>query len=108
MPVRVLMVFPEGLGIHEEIDENLIPDIIGGFLEAIHDPNGKWHAYLDEEGKIKGLDVNPVATLVARRAGWLVPDLLCGPVMFLGTDRAPEEADVPQSVIDIYNQIVGR
>jgi hypothetical protein len=79
----------------------------GGWLEPIGpltDEFGEWHAYVDEEGKIKGLPINHAATKFARDIGWGSHDVLCGPVVFLGRGGTGEdggvgEGDVPDEVI---------
>lgn len=89
----------------------------GGWLEAIGvpDPVGDlpaWHAYLDEEGKLKRLPANVPATRLARAAGWPGNDLLHGPVLFLGTappsgeDGSAGEADVPAPLVTLARAYV--
>jgi hypothetical protein len=78
-----------------------IKSVVGGWLEAIHptgDQYGVWHAYVDEEGKLKGLPPNPVATGFVTGLGWRGGDVLCGPVVILGEDGEGEEADAPEQV----------
>ena len=74
----------------------------GGWLEGVSTGADGWHGYCDEEGKLKGLDMNVAATAIARELGWRVDDVLCGPVIFLG-DSGPtgdgEEKDVPDVVL---------
>ena len=77
----------------------------GGWLEAIGVPDPTdampaWHAYVDEEGAIKGLAANVAATRLARAAGWPGADLLHGPVLFLGT-VGEDEADVPVPLVTL-------
>ena len=104
--VRVLRVDVDGngelLGVPASLSslQNLID---GGWLEAIGGDSGsvQWHAYLDEEGKLKGLRPNLAATRLAERFGWSSArwDVLCGPVIFLGNGPGGNEADVPQELI---------
>lgn len=83
-----------------------IKAVVGGWLEAIHptdDTFGNWHAYIDEEGKLKGLPDNPVGTAFAMQAGWRGGEMLCGPVVFFGAagegeDYMADEADAPQEL----------
>lgn len=74
----------------------------GGWLEGVGAADADWHAYVDEEGKIKGLPLNPRATAVARQLGWPSGDVLCGPVVFLGTGREGEEADCPSHILELF------
>lgn len=56
---------------------------IGGFIEAV--PMDKRHvAYIDEEGKLKRLPPNPVATLMWRIWHPHVTDIICGPCLIVG------------------------
>jgi hypothetical protein len=74
----------------------------GGWLEPIAATDGLrgWTAYLDEEGKIKGMGVNVAATYLARSMGWASADVLCGPVIFLGpVDHEGDETDVANIVL---------
>lgn len=81
--------------------EGLAAEIGEGWLEGISGDD--WSAYLDEEGKIKGLPINERATRLARALGWDPShvDLLVGPVVFLGpVDEEGDETDVTAQVID--------
>lgn len=96
--------------IHPGLDE-LRQMIGGGWLEAVRPnygdkperyglrvPQGQspyWHAYCDEEGKLKGLQHNSFATIVARGLGWANPDVLFGDVVFLGDGPEGEEDNLP-------------
>lgn len=84
----------------------------GGWLEpvgGVSSLHGRWEAYCDEEGKIKGLPVNAAATVLARIHGWNVPDWLVGPVVFHGgpTPDGEETRDCPQWLIDAVGHVVG-
>jgi hypothetical protein len=80
--------------------DGFIAAIGGGWLEAITGPG--WSAFCDEEGKIKGLPPNTLATGAAILLGWGHGDVLCGPVLFLGPpDRHGNETDVPAKVREV-------
>lgn len=83
-----------------ETDFRSLGAIVGGYIEAVSAVDRTWHAYCDEEGKLKGAPYNPRATLLARELGWPVGDVLCGPVVFLGDGPEGTEAHVQQIVID--------
>lgn len=72
----------------------------GGYMEGISG-NG-WVALVDDEGLIKELPINDLATALARFGGWANPyDALYGPVLFAGPpDRHHNLTDVPQWVLD--------
>ena len=55
---------------------------IGGFVEILNYKDGSKAMVLDEEGKLKGYDVNPVATQIARDNTYLGDyDFIVGNVM---------------------------
>lgn len=86
----------------KEVENRLEPmsDAIGGgYIENISGDG--WSAYLDEEGKLKGLPVNVRATFFATSIlGWPSNDLLCGQVVFMGpVDRDGYDTSVPQKLI---------
>lgn len=79
----------------------------GGWLEAVSAPG--FLAYVDEEGKIKDLPVNRVATDYARLAGWVSDDVLCGPVVFLGpVDEEGNATAVTEDFLDIGDALSAR
>ncbi len=105
--IDVVVVEPGGEPIRLVVEptlENLRGMIGGGWLEAIHGPG--WAAYLDEEGKLKGLSYNVSATALAVTAGWLGSgrDYLVGTVMFLGP---PDEDGDETSVTEAITRLLG-
>jgi hypothetical protein len=105
MSTHVLVMLVDGTGAHvlrvaPTVDS--FRSLIGGWLEAIHPINlptnvPPWHAYLDEEGKLKALPRNVPATRIAQAAGWAPIDILCGPVIFVG-DGPPSDPSGESSV----------
>lgn len=89
------------------VDLEVLQAIVGGFLEAIG-PSCSclpgWHGYVNENGRIEKLPLNPLATLVAYEAGRSGGDLLVGTVLFLGNGEDGDEADVPESFVDLVRQ----
>jgi Domain of unknown function (DUF3846) len=63
---------------------DILQGLVGGNIQVISGQD--WSAYLNEEGKVDGLPVNPLATLLASGLGWtwLPGDILVGPVVFCG------------------------
>lgn len=110
--IQTLVVQVDGTAEIREIEPTLeaIKGVVGGWLEAIHPgviSHGNWHAYVDEEGKLKGAPFNEAGTALAYKCGWMpYGDILCGPVMFLGSN-GPDEADVPIEVVAVATQIWG-
>lgn len=73
---------------------------VGGWLEGVSGADADWHAYCDEEGKLKGKSPNVAATRLARSLGWPIGDVIVGDVIFLGNGSDGQEADVPATVLD--------
>lgn len=79
-------------------------DQVGGMIEALLIPNGIV-AYINEEGKILGLDRNPVATHIAHELIGIAPaDYIAGPMILLGEgdSAAPGKA---YEIARRYNQL---
>lgn len=73
---------------------------VGGWIEAI--PLGdNASAYINEEGKLRRLPLNPVATAIAHRKHSIrLNDFIVGPMVIVGVpDREGNDTDVPQSMI---------
>jgi hypothetical protein len=104
--VTALVIQPDGRGEVQNIGTDLdsIKEVVGGWLEAIYpstDQYGNWHAYIDEEGKLKGLPINKVGTAFAHSIGWdRGIDVLVGPVIFFGYAPDGEEGSIPPQVME--------
>lgn len=115
--VAALIVQPDGTAEVRDIEPDLeaIKAVLdGGWLEIITPRTsefGYWHAYCDEEGKLKRLPINPAATAFAQSIGWWSSDALCGPVVFLGESGTGEDAggegDVPPEVVGLAVKLWG-
>ena len=82
---------------------------VGGWLEGIKPWRrlaGDWFAYCDEEGKLKNYPLNHGATTLAREAGWLPGDVLCGTVVFVGVNGT-ESAAVPEQLLRLAEELFG-
>src|SRR5262245_47677588 len=82
------------------------------WLEALYGPNGITF-WFDEEGKLKGLPINRIGTLLYHLAGGaplMVGDVLVGVVAISGSDGHGEIADCPDisEALETLNQAVGR
>ena len=91
--------------------EHLKAALGGGWLEAIRGnfDGTDWFGYCDEEGKIKGLPINHLATTLASSLGWYGAgeDYLSGPVVFVGTvDRHGDDTSVPADVLEFISAVV--
>jgi hypothetical protein len=89
----------------DTIDASLptLQNLVEGNIEAI--TRGDWHAYLNEEGKIINLPANIRAGHLIRETGLYVTDIFCGTVVFLGQDAHGEEADVPDFLIGLAEEL---
>lgn len=95
----------DSLPVHERLAA--IQSLVGGYIEAVpltEDAVG----YVNEDGKIQGLDPNHAATHLfqACRPGWV--DLFAGDLVVFGTGGGEDETDVPDSIVSLIHTITGR
>lgn len=81
-----------------------IRDAVDGWLEGVA-TDGSCTIYCDEEGKLKRLPVNPVASVFWMTHGGMIPastgDLLVGPVVLVGPpDREGNDTRLALSMVD--------
>lgn len=81
-------------------DYAALRDGVGGYIEALrldHPDMGTLLMWLNEEGKLMGLTVNPMATVIAHAFRSIFPDdFIAGNVVFTGPpDREGETTDIP-------------
>jgi len=111
MTLRTLVVHTDGSHEVTQVEDQLTAlqaAIGGGWIEGVSSAiDADWHAYCDEEGKLKGLPMNLVATTLAHALGWIADDVLVGDVIFLGNGEDGAEADVPERVIQTLNNMIG-
>lgn len=105
--MKVIVITPTQLPKVVEIDGTYesLRDLIGGYLEALPFTDGT-SVYIDEEGKLKGLPPNLIATSLMRSIGpGLWPDdSICGTMVIVGNlneigEYDGEEHDVPNEVV---------
>lgn len=79
----------------------------GGYCEAVRLADSTWTAYCDEEGKLKGLPFNAVASALAWSLGWPPHDSLVGPVVWVGApDDEGDDTDVPPEVVAAVTRVL--
>lgn len=103
--VKACIIDSDGVVTYKPIESSLesFQSIVGGYLEGISGVD--FFAYCNEEGKLRGLPVNMVATAVAG----LTQDVLCGPVVFLGPlENDGEESDVLGTIVTSALSIGGK
>ena len=72
----------------------------GGHIEYVRFVIDHVHAYVDEEGKLKGLPMNDKATRVVRYFGMNRPDeIIVGPMIICGDDGEGDEASLSETVV---------
>ena len=79
--------------------------LVRGNIEAVSGDD--WHFYLNEEGKILGLEPNVRAGALVLQLRGDVQDVYCGDVVFLGATPDGDEADVPERVRFLAALIIG-
>lgn len=79
--------------------------LVRGNIEAVSGDN--WHFYLNEEGKILGLEPNLRAGALVLQLTGDLQDVYCGDVVFLGETPDGDEADVPDNVRFLAALIIG-
>jgi|SRR5262245_6985500 len=102
--IQAVIVDPDGTVKHTEIEYSLesFQKVVGGYIEGVFGPVAI--VYVDEEGLLKRLPANPVATKFAQEilgAGvWLH-----GTALILGTgDREGNDTPVRPEVVDYFTK----
>jgi len=104
--MKVLVIQPDGYGDTSEItgpEAGRLAQFqahVGGFIEAIG--GAGWAAYVNEDGRMRGLPPNYAATRLAAALGWPGNTTLLGPAVFFGRGTGPDEKDVPARVLDAW------
>jgi hypothetical protein len=84
-------------------------ETIGGYFQPIDIQSPEATIYVDEEGKLKHLDVNRRATILAwlHNPAFRGRDVLCGTVVIIGPpDSEGDTTDVPQSLDDLLFETI--
>lgn len=86
-------------------DLESLQHLVRGNIEAVSGDN--WHFYLNEEGKILGLEPNTRAGALVLQLNGNLHDVYCGDVVFLGETPDGDEADVPVDLTFLAALIIG-
>lgn len=96
-----------------EVSERLkaLQDAVGGWIEAIdlsHHEVSAGTMYMNEEGKLRGLPVNVLATDAARAMSRIsMWDEIVGDVVVLGpTDRKGDDTEIPEDLKNWFYDIL--
>lgn len=85
-----------------------LQEIVGGMIEMLpfSPPASGAHCYINEEGKLIGLPLNELATLLMRDI-ISYDDFIVGPMVVLGSDDFGGEDDVPNDAVQYIQQVLG-
>lgn len=86
--VQVDLIEPSGVNVH---------DLIGDYFEAHNLIEHEAHVYIDERGRLKGLDPNPIVSVLTGKS-------IVGRGVIFGSSRTPDEASIPPS---LWKALVG-
>ena len=89
----------------ETIDTGLdnLQKIVQGNIEAV--TGDDWHFYLNEEGKILGLEPNRRAMHLVLANTGVLADVYCGDVVVLGETPDGGEGNVPDHLIELAAEL---
>lgn len=97
--IKAVIVYPDWTVQHLDIENSLgafQAAIGGGYIEGVFTPDAT--IYVDEEGVMKRLPHNRLASLYAQR-------VLCGPALILGPgDGDGNDTDVRPTVVDFFTK----
>jgi Domain of unknown function (DUF3846) len=80
-----------------------LKDLVGGDIEAV--TRGDWHVYLNAEGMIINLPPNLRAAQLTYDCGLDLAGVARGTAVFLGHGDHGEEADVPEHLIRLAEEL---
>lgn len=79
-----------------------IGQVVGGYIEAVNFGSKPYFCYVNEEGKLNGLEENKIATTLWYNSGQIVMlgDYLAGDVVVFGqVDEEGNDTDYPDSLL---------
>lgn len=86
-----------------------IGQVVGGYIEAVNFGDKPYFCYINEEGKMKDLDENFLATMLWYNSGQrvMIGDYLAGDVIFFGqVDEEGNDTDCPESLLKDLDQVI--
>jgi len=84
------------------IDLAWLQEQVGGHIEAVHIISPGVVMYINNEGGVRHLLPNLIATALYR-------DLICGDVVICGYDEEGDDVDIPESAIqEIFKKVRAR
>lgn len=102
------------IGVNGEIKKHSISgyqdikNIIGGWIEMVGIRLLQLNAYLDEEGKLKQLPINHVATQFAKKFQAIpTDDWICGTMLIVGpVDSDGNDTSIPSKLIEAVSDAI--
>ncbi len=83
----------------QETDLSTLQNLVGGYIERVSIPGlPTAHAYVNEDGLLKHLPVNPAASRLAGQS-------IVGPMIVLGNGPQGTEGDVPEEIYALLKAV---
>lgn len=103
-PKRALRIDPDGTVTEITVDGlDSLQAVVGGYIEGVQLKDG--YMYCNEEGKLIGLPVNPLATALAQTLPY---DVIVGSVVVLGNgDRNGNDTHVTKACVARVAELAG-
>lgn len=101
--VKAIKILTDGTVELLEIPSGLdsLQSQVEGFIEFL-DVDGKLAAIINEEGKLKGLSHNPIATAFAQKHCGIAPnDTIVGNMLLVGSTDDGDTTDVPDTAMEL-------
>ena len=100
--MKAIVIKQDGTIENVEIESGLdsLQEAVGGMIEALQ-LTPEVHAYIDEEGKLKGKGVNVMASMLCKKLeiGLMPGDMIVGDMILLGTGTEGDSIDIPDNFI---------
>lgn len=100
--MKVLCTYPGDMTVRlNDMRLNLqtMQEAVGGYIEYVS-MGEAWKLIINEEGKVDGLDVNPIATALFQAVHGPT-DVIVGPAIICGVNAVGANAAVPKHVLDV-------
>ena len=109
--ISALVIPAEGLPYLDRVSAEdrgsyeFIRTVIPNLFDAVYSTDGTFHGYVDDEGLLNGLPINPIATALFGR-------VLVGPCVVFGAyspdgERDGREYDVPRHAVESVEYLAG-
>jgi Domain of unknown function (DUF3846) len=108
--IRAVVVKTDGSvnEVFAEWDYEQLSQEVGGYVEAVNYGRQPYFAYINEEGKLRNLEENALATELWYRSGQriLIGDYIAGDAVFFGlVDEEGDNTDAPIMILEQLRKI---